>query len=87
MNSLTTEHRKTALVDEREDEKMNDKNCTRNDRDKLEKEIFTRISINEQDQQVHETYTREQWRAWDNYDERQEEMEREQRIGMLDWPR
>jgi hypothetical protein len=52
----------------------------------LEKEMITRISINEQDQQVHETYTREQWRAWDNYDERQEEIEREQRRGMLDWP-
>jgi len=53
---------------------------------KLEKEMITRISINEQDQEVHETYTREQWRAWDNYDERQEEIEREQRRGLLDWP-
>ena len=52
----------------------------------LEKEMITRISINEQDQQVHETYTREQWRAWDNYDERQEEIEREQRRGLHDWP-
>ena len=52
----------------------------------FEKEMITRISINEQDQQVHETYTREQWRAWDNYDERQEEIEREQRRGLLDWP-
>ena len=42
---------------------------------KLENEPITRISINEQDAQVHETYTREQWRAWDNYDERQEEIE------------
>jgi hypothetical protein len=39
----------------------------------LENELITRISINEQDEQVHETYTRKQWRAWDNYDERQEE--------------
>ena len=53
----------------------------------LKKEMITGISINEQDQQVHETYTREQWRTWDKYDERQEEIEREQRIGMLDWPR
>ena len=42
----------------------------------FENEPITRISINEQDAQVHETYTREQWRAWDNYDERQEEIER-----------
>ena len=42
----------------------------------LEKEMITRISINDQDQQVHETYTREEWRAWDNYDERQEEIDR-----------
>ena len=42
----------------------------------LEKEMITRISINEQDQQVHEEYTREEWRAWDNYDERQEERDR-----------
>jgi hypothetical protein len=39
----------------------------------LENEMITRISINERDEQVHETYTREQWRAWDNHDERQEE--------------
>jgi hypothetical protein len=39
----------------------------------LEKEMITMISINEQDQEVHETYTREQWRAWDNYDERHED--------------
>ena len=52
----------------------------------FEREMITRISINEQDQQVHETYTREQWRAWDNYDKRQEEIEREQRRGLLDWP-
>ena len=52
----------------------------------FEREMITRISINEQDQQVHETHTREQWRAKDNYDERQEEIEREQRRGLLDWP-
>jgi hypothetical protein len=38
-----------------------------------ENEPITRISINEQDAEVQETYTREQWRAWDNYDKRQEE--------------
>ena len=41
----------------------------------FENEPITRISINEQDAEEHETYTREQWRAWDNYDERQREIE------------
>ena len=41
----------------------------------FEKEPITRISINEQDEEEHETYTREQWRAWDNYEERQREIE------------
>ena len=39
----------------------------------LENEPITKISFNERDERVYETYTREQWRAWDNYDERQEE--------------
>ena len=37
----------------------------------LENEPITKISFNERDERVYETYTREQWRAWDNCDERQ----------------
>ena len=31
-----------------------------------EKEPITKISIDEQDAEVHETFTREQWRTWEN---------------------
>jgi len=31
-----------------------------------EKEPITKISIDEQDTEVHETFTREQWRTWEN---------------------